>query len=97
MVVTPTADIRCIEPYPPAFLTSPPDGIAEMITSRVQGVPLALFSNLTIDDVVFIDSSHVSKTGSDVNHLMFEVLPRLPIGVHVHFHDIFLPFDYPRD
>jgi hypothetical protein len=70
--------------------------VSELIVRRVQEVPLALFETLEAGDLLFIDSSHVSKTGSDVNHLMFEVLPRLAPGVHVHFHDIFLPFDYPR-
>ena len=46
--------------------------------------------------MLFLDSSHVAKTGSDVNHLCFEVLPRLRQGVRVHFHDIFLPADYPK-
>lgn len=91
------AEIRCIEPYPPAFLAKPLDGVAEIIPARVQDVPLDIFAALGAGDVLFIDSSHVSKTGSDVNHLMFEVLPRLAAGVHIHFHDIFLPFDYPRD
>jgi hypothetical protein len=47
--------------------------------------------------VLFIDSSHVSKTGSDVNFLYLEVLPRLAPGVWIHLHDIFLPNDYPRE
>ena len=91
------ADIRCIEPYPAPYLTPPPDGVVEVIPSRVQDVPLEIFDGLAAGDVLFIDSSHVSKIGSDVNHLMFEVLPRLATGVHIHFHDIFLPYDYPRD
>ena len=45
---------------------------------------------------LFVDSSHVAKAGSDVNFLFFEVLPRLQRGVHVHFHDIFLPDEYPK-
>ena len=44
--------------------------------------------------MLFIDSSHVVKAGSDVNHLVLDVLPRLPGGVHVHFHDVFHPFEY---
>jgi hypothetical protein len=90
-------DIRCIEPYPPAFLDPLPEGIAELIPLRVQDAPLEIFGRLGAGDVLFIDSSHVSKAGSDVNHLFFEVLPRLAAGVHIHFHDVFLPFDYPRD
>jgi hypothetical protein len=37
------------------------------------------------------------KLGSDVAFLIFEILPRLPAGVHVHFHDIFNPFEYPAE
>jgi hypothetical protein len=44
-----------------------------------------------------IDNSHVSKTGSDVNYVMTEILPRLNKGVLIHIHDIFFPFEYPKD
>ena len=50
-----------------------------------------------LNDIVVIDSTHVAKAGSDVNFLLFEVLPRLRPGVLVHFHDIFYPFEYPSD
>jgi hypothetical protein len=62
----------------------------------VQDVALEVFDELQAGDVLFIDSSHVAKTGSDVNRLYFDVLPRLATGVRVHIHDIFLPHDYPR-
>ena len=65
--------------------------------TRVQDVPRMAFAALAPGDVLFIDSSHVSKTGSDVNHLLFEVLPRLAPGVLVHIHDIFHGFEYPRE
>lgn len=89
--------ITCIEPYPRPFLTSGLAGIHQVIQQKVQAVPLECFAELEKGDVLFIDSSHVSKTGSDVNHLYFEVLPRLKPGVRVHVHDIFLPHDYPRE
>jgi hypothetical protein len=60
----------------------------------VQEVPLELFDSLGAGDVLFVDSSHISKMGSDVNHIFFEILPRLRAGVWVHFHDIFWPFDW---
>jgi hypothetical protein len=60
----------------------------------VQAVPLSVFENLEAGDVLFIDSSHVAKTGSDVNYLYFEVLPHLREGVFIHIHDIFLPNEY---
>ncbi len=46
------------------------------------------------NDILFIDSSHVMKFGSDVSYLLLEVLPALRPGVLVHFHDIFANFDY---
>jgi hypothetical protein len=39
----------------------------------------------------------VSRIGSDVNHLLFNVLPQLRAGCVIHFHDIFWPFEYPED
>src|SRR5215831_15953132 len=75
-----TMDITCIEPYPRGFLRSKELGIARLLVSKVQDVDPWAFAALGAGDVLFIDSSHVSKTGSDVNHLCFEVLPRLAPG-----------------
>lgn len=66
-----------------------------IIPHFLQDVDLALFDPFEQVDMLFIDSSHVSKMGSDVNLLFFEIIPRLPIGAWIHFHDIFYPFDYP--
>lgn len=88
--------IECIEPYPRTALRSPELGLERLIVGRVQDVEPVFFERLEAGDVLFIDSSHVAKTGSDVNHLCFEVLPRLREGVRIHFHDIFLPADYPK-
>ena len=66
-----------------------------VIQNHVQSVDLACFQQLEAGDILFIDSSHVSKTGSDVNFILFEILPLLKSGVLVHFHDIFYPFEYP--
>lgn len=90
-------DFTCIEPYPREFLRHGIDGITRLMEERVERVPLQVFEELTAGDILFIDSSHVAKTGSDVNYLVFEVLPRLQPGVIVHIHDIFLPHDYPRE
>lgn len=54
------------------------------------------FQKLKENDILFIDSSHVLKTGSDVQYEYLEILPRLNKGVLVHFHDIFLPAEYPQ-
>jgi len=62
----------------------------------VQDVPLDIFQELGRNDILFIDSTHVLRTGSDVCFELFDVLPRLASGVVVHIHDIFWPFEYPR-
>lgn len=90
--------LTCIEPYPRPFLENGSQaGSYELIRQRVQEVGAAVFSELEAGDVLFIDSSHVCKTGSDVTHLILNILPVLAPGVYVHIHDIFLPDDYPRE
>ncbi|HMD84912.1 MAG TPA: class I SAM-dependent methyltransferase [Terriglobia bacterium] len=87
-----------IEPYPDRLysLLSPHDrSIATVIVRRVQEVSLSVFDQLEAQDLVFIDSSHVSKIGSDVTFILLRILPRLKRGVLVQFHDIFYPFSYP--
>jgi predicted O-methyltransferase YrrM len=64
---------------------------------RLQDLPLSDLSALGENDILFIDSSHVSKVGSDVNWLFFHVLPRLTSGVLVQLHDVFYPFEYPME
>jgi hypothetical protein len=60
-------------------------------------VPLDAFRQLEAGDILFVDTTHTVKLGSDVNHIVLDVLPVLAPGVLVHFHDIFLPWEYPRD
>jgi hypothetical protein len=68
-----------------------------VLQQQVQHVPLRPFSALCENDVLFIDSSHVVKIGSDLQRIFFEILPALKPGVFVHFHDIFWPFEYPKE
>lgn len=89
-------DFSCIEPFPRQFLIDGVDGITRLVRQKVEDVELSFFDRLDSGDILFIDSSHVSKVGSDVNYLFFEVLPRLKKGVMVHVHDIFLPDEYPK-
>lgn len=89
-----TMDITAIEPYPRDFLRDLP-GLAALRIEGVQDTPDAVFDTLADGDVLFIDSSHVLKTGSDLTHLLTRVLPRLRSGVRVHLHDVFLPDEYP--
>lgn len=92
-----STEFYCIEPHPQRFLIDGVDGITHLIRQQVQDVEPKFFNRLGEGDILFIDSSHVSKTGSDVNYLFFEVLPRLRPGVIVHVHDIFLPDEYPKE
>jgi hypothetical protein len=86
-----------IEPFPErldSLLQHEPR--TTVLRQPVQQVPLAVFSELAARDVLFVDSSHVVKIGSDLHHLLFQVLPVLQPGVVIHFHDIFWPFEYPE-
>lgn len=80
-----------------SILTESDQRSVEIIETDVQLVSLDLFKKLNSGDILFIDSTHVSKTGSDVNYILFEILPILEKGVLIHFHDIFYPFEYPKE
>jgi len=82
--------IVAIDPSPRATIEKL---AVEWLRTPVQRV--AAFPALAPGDILFIDSSHQLKPGSDVEFLLKAVLPMLPAGVRVHFHDIFLPDDYP--
>tara|TARA_R110002096_G_scaffold37771_3_gene104689 strand:+ start:3671 stop:4732 length:1062 start_codon:yes stop_codon:yes gene_type:complete len=69
----------------------------EILETPVQKTPIAMYENLAAGDILFIDSTHVMRTGSDVVFELFEILPRLAPGVLVHFHDMFWPFEYPKN
>jgi predicted O-methyltransferase YrrM len=89
--------LTACEPYPSAALRLAADtGRIELVAEPVQHLPLDVFAGLGDGDVLFIDSSHVCRIGSDVQYELLEVLPRLAPGVLVHLHDIFLPVEYPR-
>ncbi len=89
-------ELTCVEPYPAEYLKKDLGISCRLIIKKVQELPLDTFQQLQANDVLFIDSSHVSKIGSDVNYLLLRVLPLLNPGVIVHFHDIFLPDEYPE-
>jgi predicted O-methyltransferase YrrM len=107
-VMLDTNDIFCggqisctfVEPYPETLrsLVSLEDLQRNtLLDCRLQDVNLCKFRALDANDILFIDSSHVAKIGSDVNYMFREILPALRPGVYVHFHDIFYPFEYPKE
>jgi predicted O-methyltransferase YrrM len=100
-------ELTFMEPYPERLNSliengGNPDRQANKIRHKifhalVQEVPLTIFQELKKNDILFIDSSHLLKPGSDVAHIFYNVLPTLAPGVIIHFHDILWPFEYPID
>jgi hypothetical protein len=87
--------ITSIDPNPNSSVLPYAD---EYIKSLVEDVDISRIVNLLkAGDILFIDSSHLVKTGGDVPYLFLEVLPRLQASVFIHVHDIFFPFDYPEE
>ncbi len=93
-----SVELTCIEPYPKSLLDAlgPDRNRINLIETNVQDVPISVFRTLNENDILFIDSTHVLKTGSDVHYELFEILPALRPGVIVHFHDCRYPFEYPK-
>jgi hypothetical protein len=87
---------RIFDPFPwHASRLGPVEG-AQVSPVPAQEVALDEFDALSSGDVLFVDTSHTVKTGGDVPHIILNVLPRLSQGTLVHFHDIFLPYEYPQ-
>ena len=94
-----SAEISFIEPYADrlkSLLSSSDRATATILEEPVQAVSLDVFKTLQSGDILFIDSSHVAKIGSDVTHLILRVLPVIRAGVWIHVHDIFYPWSYPN-
>ncbi|MGK0351804.1 MAG: pterin-4a-carbinolamine dehydratase [Planctomycetota bacterium] len=93
-------DCTFIDPYPDRLLslmTESDQARTRILQRRLQDVDMSEFERLEDGDMLFIDSSHIAKTGSDVLHAVFKILPALADGVWVHFHDIHANFEYPRE
>ena len=89
-------ELVAFEPYPSEVLRAGFPGLTRLEPVKAQDIPRSEFARLEANDILFIDSSHVLKVGSDVQVEILEILPRLKPGVVVHFHDIFLPAEYPK-
>lgn len=95
-VETAPAIYHIVDPYPRPIIENGLFGLSKLIKERVELLDVNLFDQLKKNDVLFIDSGHTVRTGSDVNYLILDILPRLAPGVIVHFHDIGLPKEYPK-
>jgi hypothetical protein len=87
--------LEVYDPFPSVVGDDLP-GLTRLERIGAQQVPLQVFETLEAGDVLFVDTTHTVKVGSDVNFIVLEVLPRLREGVYVHLHDIFLPYEYPK-
>ena len=91
-------ELTFVEPYPDRLrgLLRPSDyRRCKIVEQPLQELDVEIFCKLERNDILFIDSTHIMKTTSDVNFELFEIMPRLKSGVIVHFHDIHYPFEYP--
>jgi Methyltransferase domain len=85
-----------IDPFPQVELIGEIARPFELIKRSVTDVHLPEFEKLAANDVLFVDTTHTVTVGGDVTFVILDVLPALRSGVYVHFHDIFLPYEYPR-
>jgi hypothetical protein len=90
-----TPEIVCVEPFPtPMLQEEDRAGRIRLVREGAQKVDLNVLTDLPEGGLLFIDSTHTTHVGSEVNRLILEALPALAPGVHAHFHDIFIPYDY---
>lgn len=87
--------LTCVDPYPTPMLRElSTAGRLRLLAEKAQHVPVAELCAPGAGDLLFVDASHATTPNSDVNRLILDVLPRLPAGVYVHFHDVQFPYDF---
>ena len=85
------------DPFPPPNVAGHRvPGLSEQHALGAQDVPPEVFSALGPGDILFVDTTHTVKLDGDVNRIVLDVLPTLRPGVLVHFHDVWLPWEYHR-
>ncbi|MEZ5380132.1 MAG: class I SAM-dependent methyltransferase [Acidimicrobiales bacterium] len=91
--------VTCVDPFPTPYLQrlGEVDPRVSVVAERAQDVALDVLTDLGPGDLFFMDSTHTVKPDSEVNRVVFEVLPRLDPDIWVHVHDIYFPFDYAPD
>ena len=88
--------IVCVEPFPREFLKHKPE--IELKVQPAQSVSAEYLNDTLQDgDILFIDSTHTVKAGSDCLHLYLRLLPKLRRDVTVQVHDVYLPYAIPKD
>jgi hypothetical protein len=90
------AEYIIIDPYPRDIIREGLPKLTKLFDERVEIMAPEVFHQLGEHDILFVDSGHVVRMGSDVNFLILDVLPCLAPGVIVHFHDVSLPYEYSK-
>ena len=90
-----TPTVCCIDPYPTEFLKQlSAIKTIELLALPAEEINSTIVSRLSKGDLFFVDSTHTLGPAGEVTRLILEWLPQLSPGVHVHFHDIYFPYDY---
>ena len=90
-------DIVCVEPFPSPYLEEcHRQGRVHLIRQGAEAVDMDVFLSFKPGDFLFVDSTHCVRPGSEVNRIILNILPCLASDIHVHFHDIYFPYDYQR-
>jgi len=92
-----TAGHVVCDPYPRAELVSALAQVAELRATSAVDLPETEFAQLRSGDLLFVDTTHTVKIGGDVNRILLDIVPTLAPGVLIHIHDIYLPWEYPRE
>jgi hypothetical protein len=71
--------LEVYDPFPSVVSDDLP-GLTALHRTAAQEVPLSVFAGLGPRDVLFVDTTHTVKVGSEVNYLILEVLPGFGAG-----------------
>jgi len=88
-------EIVSIDPFPRANIDHLADRLIREPLENLENNRF-IIESLHENDFLFIDNSHRVFPNSDAMVCFLELLPNLRKGVIVHFHDIYLPYDYPQ-
>jgi len=88
-------NITCVEPYPSNFLKKNTN--IKLVKKKLQHCDEKIFEDLSHGDFLFIDSTHTLKIGSDISKIYLDIMPKLKPGVIIHIHDIYFPYNFPRN
>ena len=93
-----SVELICVDPFPTDYLKRlSAAGKIRLIPEMAQTVDRNVLVDTGEAGMLFIDSTHTVKVGSEVNRLILDILPRLAGGTYVHVHDIYFPYDYARN